>query len=205
MIDQGAQRRPGGRSARVRRAVLDAALDALHEHGMEGLAVADVASRAGVHETSIYRRWGTRENLMIEALLEEAEEWGQVPDTGSLRDDLIAYAGRLVTYLTSPVGSAFDRALAASGDDPAATEARNRYWEARFARSSEIVKRAIGRGELPETTDVRLAIEMLVAPIHFKVLLTREAPGPELPERIVDSLLHGLVGRGNSGEGASTA
>ena len=71
-------------------------------------------------------------------------------------------------HLTSPVGSAFDRALAASGDDPAATEARNRYWEARFARSSEIVKRAIGRGELPETTDVRLAIEMLVAPIHFR-------------------------------------
>ncbi|MGW4337468.1 TetR/AcrR family transcriptional regulator [Rhodococcus koreensis] len=199
MSDQGAQRRPGGRSARVRRAVLDAALDVLHEQGMEGLAVAEVASRAGVHETSIYRRWGTRENLMIEALLDEAEEWGQVPDTGSLRDDLIAYAGRLLAYLSSSVGSTFDRALAASGDDPAAAEARNRYWEARFARSGEIVRRAIARGELPDATDVRLVIEMLVAPLHFKVLLTREPLDPDLPEHIVDSLLHGLVGRGNSG------
>ena len=74
MSQDGTPRRPGGRSARVRRAVLDAALDVLHAHGMEGLAVTDVAARAGVHETSIYRRWGTREHLIVDALLEEAEE-----------------------------------------------------------------------------------------------------------------------------------
>ncbi|OLL20000.1 MULTISPECIES: TetR/AcrR family transcriptional regulator [unclassified Rhodococcus (in: high G+C Gram-positive bacteria)] len=189
--------RPGGRSARVRRAVLDATLDLLHTHGMDGLTVADVSTRAGVHETSIYRRWGTRENLMIDALLEEAEELLPVPDTGSLREDLITYLTALTAYLNTPQGNAFDRALAAAGDDPAAGEARKQYWDTRYARSGEMLTRAIDRGELPETVDPRLAVEMLVAPLHFKVVLTREPLEPDCAGRLVDSLLYGLTATDN--------
>ncbi|TSE01707.1 TetR/AcrR family transcriptional regulator [Skermania sp. ID1734] len=165
---------------------------------MAGLTVADVAARAGVHETSIYRRWGTRENLMVEALLEEAEELLPVPDTGSLRKDLLAYATSLAAYLSSPIGNAFDRALAATGDDPASVRTRDQYWEARYGRSGDIIERAIARGELPADTDPRHAIEMLVAPLHFKVVLTREPLDPKLPEQIVDTLLHGLLADGAS-------
>lgn len=149
MTEPGSRPRPGGRSARVRRAVLDATLDLLHLHGMDGLTVAEVSTRAGVHETSIYRRWGTRENLMIDALLEEAEELLPIPDTGSLRDDLIAYLTSLAAYLSTPQGNAFDRALAAAGDDPAASQARKQYWDTRHTRSGEIITRGIDRGELP--------------------------------------------------------
>lgn len=197
MTEPRTRPRPGGRSARVRRAVLDAALELLHAHGMDGLTVADVSTRAGVHETSIYRRWGTRENLMIDALLEEAEELLPVPDTGSLREDLTAYLTSLTAYLSTPQGNAFDRALAAAGDDTAASDARKRYWDTRYAHSGEIITRAIDRGELPDTTDPRLAVEMLVAPLHFKVVLTRERLDPALSERLVDSLLYGLTDTGN--------
>jgi AcrR family transcriptional regulator len=173
--------------------VLDATLDVLHLHGMDGLTVAEVSTRAGVHETSIYRRWGTRENLMIDALLEEAEELLPIPDTGSLRDDLIAYLTSLAAYLTTPQGNAFDRALAAAGDDPAASQARKQYWDTRHSLSGEIITRGIDRGELPGTTDPRLAVEMLVAPLHFKVVLSREPLDPGLPTRLVDALLGGIV------------
>ncbi|MFC9553524.1 TetR/AcrR family transcriptional regulator [Rhodococcus sp. NPDC056960] len=193
MTEPGSRPRPGGRSARVRRAVLDATLDVLHLHGMDGLTVAEVSTRAGVHETSIYRRWGTRENLMIDALLEEAEELLPIPDTGSLRDDLIAYLTSLAAYLTTPQGNAFDRALAAAGDDPAASQARKQYWDTRHSLSGEIITRGIDRGELPGTTDPRLAVEMLVAPLHFKVVLSREPLDPGLPTRLVDALLRGIV------------
>ncbi|MBC2642028.1 MULTISPECIES: TetR/AcrR family transcriptional regulator [unclassified Rhodococcus (in: high G+C Gram-positive bacteria)] len=193
MTEPGSRPRPGGRSARVRRAVLDATLDLLHLHGMDGLTVAEVSTRAGVHETSIYRRWGTRENLMIDALLEEAEELLPIPDTGSLRDDLIAYLTSLAAYLSTPQGNAFDRALAAAGDDPAASQARKQYWDTRHTRSGEIITRGIDRGELPGTTDPRLAVEMLVAPLHFKVVLSREPLDPGLPTRLVDALLRGIV------------
>ena len=185
--------RPGGRSARVRRAVLDATLELLHTRGMDGLAVADVAARAGVHETSIYRRWRTREHLMVDALLEEAENLLPVPDTGSLREDLLAYATSLAAYLASPIGNAFDRALAATGDDPASRRTRDQYWDARYSRSSQMIIRAIDRGELPETTDPRLALEILVAPLHFKVVFTREPLDPALPARLVDVMLRGIA------------
>lgn len=193
MGENGTQRRPGGRSTRVRRAVLEATQVLLHTHGMNSLSVADVAAHAGVHETSIYRRWGTRENLMIDALLEEAEQQLPVPDTGSLREDLIVYGTSLATYLAGPAGNALDRALAAGGDDPATTQARQQYWNTRYSRSTQMITRAIARGEIPAETDPRLAVEMLGAPLHFKVVLTREPLDPNQVHLIVDLLLFGLT------------
>ncbi|GAA4916891.1 TetR family transcriptional regulator [Actinomycetospora succinea] len=188
------KRRPGGRSARVRAAVLEATVELLGVQGLAGLRIAEVAERAGVHETSIYRRWGTRENLLLDALLEVSEQL-RVPDTGVVRDDLIAYARDLAAFLATPLGYALEHALAAAGDDPDARCARDRYWETRASRSRQIVVRGIERGELPDTVDPRLVIEMLVSPVHFRVVLTREAIEPEMPARIVDALLGGVAGR----------
>ncbi|MFC9839767.1 TetR-like C-terminal domain-containing protein [Rhodococcus sp. NPDC127530] len=117
---------------------------------------------------------------MIDALLEEAEELLPVPDTGSLRDDLITYLTSLTAYLNTPQGNDFDRALAAAGDDPAASHARKQYWDTRYARSDEIGARASNRGELPDTTDPRHIVEMLIAPLHFKIVLTRKPLDPDL-------------------------
>ncbi|NMO00696.1 TetR family transcriptional regulator [Gordonia sp. TBRC 11910] len=177
----------------MRRAVLDATLDLLHRDGLNGVAVADVAAAAGVHETSIYRRWGKKENLIVEALLDEAEELIPIPDTGTLRDDLTAYATSLTTYLMSPIGTAFDRALAALGDDPASVHTRSQYWQARTARSTSIVTRAIERGEIADVDPLRV-IQMLVAPLHFRVVMTHEPLTPDLPAQVVDIVLNGLKG-----------
>ncbi|WP_133827596.1 TetR/AcrR family transcriptional regulator [Actinomycetospora succinea] len=194
MSETEVKRRPGGRSARVRAAVLEATVELLGVQGLAGLRIAEVAERAGVHETSIYRRWGTRENLLLDALLEVSEQL-RVPDTGVVRDDLIAYARDLAAFLATPLGYALEHALAAAGDDPDARCARDRYWETRASRSRQIVVRGIERGELPDTVDPRLVIEMLVSPVHFRVVLTREAIEPEMPARIVDALLGGVAGR----------
>ncbi len=177
----------------MRAAVIEATNQLLLEQGLTGLTVCEVARRAQVNETSIYRRWGTRENLIIDALLADAAEQLPVPDTGTLRDDLIAYATALARYLTSPGGNALDRALASAGDDPATRRLRDQYWDARYAQSGQIAERAIKRGELPGTTEPRFVLEMLVAPLHFRIVLTREPLEPDLPTRIVDALLRGLV------------
>lgn len=186
-------RRPGGRSTRVRKAVLDATRSVINDQGMAGVSVPDIAARAGVHETSIYRRWGTRENLVISALLDEAEECLPIPDTGSLHDDLLAYATALVTYLSSPAGNALDRALASGDDGPTATQMRNQYWRNRYARAGQIFARAIERGELSPTIDTRLALEMLGGPIHFKVVMTREPLTVDFTRRLVARLTVSLT------------
>ncbi len=191
MSDTDVRRRPGGRSARVREAVLDATLEILGERGVDALTIGDVAAMAGVHETSIYRRWGSRENVIIDALLSTSEELLPIPDTGSLRADLIAFATSLESYLNSTLGNALIRALA-STTDPAMDATRERFWEARYALASQMITRAIERGEVPATTDSRLALDALIAPLNFRALLTAEATEQELPTRLVDMLLNGL-------------
>jgi AcrR family transcriptional regulator len=188
MSDTDVRRRPGGRSARVRQAVLDATLELLGEQGADALAVSEIALRAGVHETSIYRRWGTREDVIIDALLSNSEQLLPIPDTGSLRSDLIAFAVSLDEYLNSTLGAALARALVSSG-----TEAmRDQFWEGRYALASQMITRGIERGEVPASTDPQLALEALVGPIHFRALLTRQPTDQQYATRLAEMLLAGL-------------
>jgi len=186
------RRRPGGRSARVRREVLDATVQLLETGGLDALTVAAVADLAGVHETTIYRRWGTVEALMLDALLSTTGAMLPMPDTGTLRADLIAYATSLAAFLQSPLGLAVNRALAVSGDEPAVAQARTRFWETRIGMSSQMIVRAVARGELPAGTDALLALEIVLAPLHMRALLTRDPIDPPLPEQLVDTALAGL-------------
>jgi hypothetical protein len=69
---------------------------------------------------------------------------------------------------------------------------RERFWEARYALASQMITRAIERGELPATTDPLLVLEALVAPLHFRALLTAETTDEQFATRLVDMLLNGL-------------
>jgi AcrR family transcriptional regulator len=168
-------RRPGGRSARVRAAVLEAALEELAARGVGAFSIEGIAKRAGVHKTTLYRRWGTRENLLLEALLEQGRERVPIPDTGSLRDDLVAYGEAIVASVGLPATEAAVRAIASIGDPEAPlADASRRFWSARLELAGAMVERAIARGELPPETDAALVVEALLGPIYFRLLMSRE-------------------------------
>jgi AcrR family transcriptional regulator len=193
MLDAAVRRRPGGRSARVRESVLAATLTVLGDRGLDKLTVAEVAQRAGVHETSVRRRWGTRENLVCDALLSHSEQSLPIPDTGSLREDLVAFASELAAYLRTPLGRALVHALATRSDEPAVAEARNAFWQTRYELARTMIDRAVARGELPAAVDGRLALEALIAPLNFRALLTDEPPDDELPSKLADLVLGGIT------------
>lgn len=90
--------RPGGRTARTRRAVHDAVRELLNEPGAE-LSIPAVAARSGVHETTLYRRWHTIESLVLDVAVERVTEESPVPATGDLRADLTTYVHQLLTAL----------------------------------------------------------------------------------------------------------
>jgi AcrR family transcriptional regulator len=188
------RRRTGGRSARIRAAVLDATLEALLAHGIDQVSIYDIAAAAGVHDSSIYRRWGSKEALIIDALFARAEHDLPIPDTGSLRGDLIAAARSLAELLSSPIGTLFARASALTVDDPELAATRDRYWASRFAFADTVVRRAVGRGELPPGVQPRPAMDMLAGALHMRAMLTHEPVEPDLPERLVDAVLFGLHG-----------
>ena len=111
-------RRRRGPSSRVRDAAIAATLAELAEHGYSALSLEKVARRAGVNKTTLYRRWGTREELVLEAMLERAGEHIPVPDTGSLRQDLLQLARTAAANAATPEVAAMARVVASeSGRD----------------------------------------------------------------------------------------
>jgi AcrR family transcriptional regulator len=186
------RRRTGGRSARVRDAVLRAALEALAESGPTGVTFSEIARRAGVHATSIQRRWGTCEGVILDALLTYSQEKLPIPDTGSLRGDLLAFGRALAVYLATPLGEAVVRTMAASEDDETMAANRDQFWQVRYDIARAIIDRAADRGDIADDTDPQLALELLCAPLHFRKVLTRQPIDDGFIERTVDTLLRGL-------------
>jgi AcrR family transcriptional regulator len=176
--------RPGGRTARVRAAVLHAAGDALAEHGFAHLDLADIARRSGVGKTTVYRRWGTLPNLVADLLVDMAEQSLPRTETGSLRSDLQANA-RLVqrTLADSRQGSLFKAVIAAATCDIRTAAALRRFYEIRIDEWAPCVEQAIERGELSPDTDPREVIRAVSAPLYYRLLTTGDAPDLEAADR----------------------
>jgi AcrR family transcriptional regulator len=182
------------RGEHVRRTVLAAAFDELAANGFDAATVAGVAKRSGVHETTVYRRWVTRENLFVAALLERSADAIPTPDTGSIKGDLLAIVREVLAYVGSPAGKAILRAATLPVDHVYA-DAREAFWAGRLDTLAPVVSRGIERGELRAETDGRLLLEMLIAPIHGRLLLTGEPVGDDLAEQLVDLAINGAAPR----------
>ncbi|MEU4142692.1 TetR/AcrR family transcriptional regulator [Streptomyces parvulus] len=175
--------RPGGRTARVRSAVLRAAGDALAEHGLAGLDLADVARRAEVGRTTVYRRWGTPASLVADLLADMAEQSLPRTESGSLLGDLRANARLVRRTLADPrQGALFKAVLAAATCDPQTAAALHRFYEVRVAEWEPCVRQAVERGELPAATDTREVIRAVSAPLYYRLLTT----GDPLDEAAAD-------------------
>jgi AcrR family transcriptional regulator len=187
------RRRPGGRSARVRAAAIAATLAELAESGYAALSLERIARRAGVNMTSLYRRWGSRERLVLEAMLEQVGRHVSVPDTGSLRDDLLALAVTAAANSARPEVAAMARAVAAQAPhDPELAAANEAFWAERLALDAEIVERAIERGEIDAATEPTQVIESVLGPIHLRLLLTGRPVNRSFLERTVDTVVDGV-------------
>jgi AcrR family transcriptional regulator len=157
----------------VRAAVLGATLELLAEGGYDALTFEGVARRAGVHRATLYRRWRTREALMLDALLEQGRERVPIPDTGSLNGDLVAYGEAIVRSVAAPETEALVRAIVSVRDAPLA-DASRRFWNARLELAGAMVERALARGEVAPDTDADLVVEALLGGIYFRLLMSRE-------------------------------
>jgi AcrR family transcriptional regulator len=176
--------------------VFEAALQVLQEQGYASTSIAAIAKRAGVHETSIYRRWGTKEALLAEAGLSRAAGVIPVPDTGTLRSDLVHLLQELSEFFQSPLGGALIQLLTSAQDTPELIAARQTYWRGRFALVKGIFEHAVQRGEISAFLDPHLVTELLIGPFYVRLLLTSEPLPVPLPEQIVDLVLHGIENLG---------
>lgn len=190
------EQRPGGRAARVRSDVLHAAAELLTEVGYDQMSVEEVASRAGVHKTTVYRRWPTKAALTADATALHSADAVPIPDTGTVVGDLRLLAREVVANIGSEGGSRRSRSIvAAAATSDELADAMHNFWADRLALSAQVVERAIQRGELPASTDANLVIETVIGPIWLRLLLTGEPISDDLADRIVDLVADGAVPR----------
>ncbi|EEP70538.1 TetR family transcriptional regulator [Micromonospora sp. ATCC 39149] len=177
-----AGQRPGGRSARVRAAVLTATR-ALLVDGYTGLTVERIAQAAGVNKTSVYRRWTDLEGVLGDLLSEYASEVVPIPDTGDLDTDLEELALLIRRGMAGEPGELLTALAAAVPHNPRAAQIVRGFFAERFGLAEAVVNHAVARGELPQDTDARAAIEVLGAPFFLRLLVVDEPIDEEFARR----------------------
>jgi len=188
-----------GRSERARQAVLSAADDLLAERGFAGVTIEGIAAKAGVAKQTIYRWWQSKTDVLMDAYLEDAAEDLVPADRGDLEHDLRSYLLRLTEFLvaTDP-GEVFRALIGQSLHDPdVAAVFRDRCVDAQRDRDRLLIERAIQRGDLPADLDVNTAVDQLVGPIYYRILVTGQAVDADFVDALVDSFLRhaGRCGR----------
>ncbi|WBB70068.1 TetR/AcrR family transcriptional regulator [Micromonospora sp. WMMD812] len=188
-----AQARPGGRTARVGRAVMDATIAELSEVGYTALRIEAVAERAGVNRATIYRRWGDKPNLVSAAFVERQEDVSPPADTGSVREDLLALFREIRRGFDSPWIAALIRELGPrTPQNDGVHEVLDKVWPQRFRHSREIFLRGMRRGELVDDLDPDYLVQAAAGPLYFRWLMLGEPLTDEFLERTADFVLSGV-------------
>ncbi len=182
---RGRPRKPG-----TREAVIDAFVTLIGERGYAGASMDEVAERAGVSKATIYRRWPSRDALIVDvhqAMVDESD----ARDTGSLEGDLLALLDRVAGMLEQ---TSFARVVVASAGEmlanpELATVFRERVLEPRLELMRAVFARAIERGEIEASVDWRSWAYTLMGTNIFRVAFMGEGPDREANRRLVRAIV----------------
>jgi AcrR family transcriptional regulator len=188
---RGAARGPGRpREERVTRAVLDAVVALVAEQGMDAVTMDAVAARAEVSKPAIYRRWPTKQDLII-AAAESRVAALSIPDLGDFRAELRAVlTARVEVYRTPGMDRLIAGVFGAASDAGAGRSAYGAYIARVMGQTGRILERGIARGDVRPDTDVRAAATMVAAPLVFRLVAEQELPDSHLVDAVIE-----LIGR----------
>jgi AcrR family transcriptional regulator len=185
-------RRGRPRSESSSAAILTATIELVAEVGIAGLTVDAVACRAGVGKATIYRRWDTKEALMLDAWM-SCVSAPAVPDTGSLRDDLVELFGAFDHPLSDrDLQRVFPQMIAAAKVNVEVAEAYRAFIAERRRPMRTVLERAVARGELDAGLDLDIVHDLLVAPLMYRWIVSDGPIDDELIARIIDTVLLGV-------------
>jgi AcrR family transcriptional regulator len=184
--------RPAGGSDAVVHAILSTTLEQLGRRGYAALSIDEVAQAAEVNKTTIYRRWPTKGELVIAAVVASREDQARFVPTGSLRDDLIALLRNKARAISTPRQRAISAAI--NTLDPSISAALlQELRRRRYTVPRDVLESAVARGELPPETDTAFLNQLLLAPICYRSLVLRETMSDELIVQTVDTILVGAL------------
>jgi AcrR family transcriptional regulator len=177
------------RVERSRRVILEAVLEELGTVGYGALTIEAVAARAGVGKSTIYRYWPGKLAL-VEDAFRTLKAQALIPDTGSLRDRIIAFLEQLATLVEESTYSACMPALIDAAErDPQVRAFHCEFSAERLSVLVDVLRDAVTNGELPADTAPELLADALVGPIVLRRLMSYEPFDPKLVPALVDQVL----------------
>jgi AcrR family transcriptional regulator len=190
-------RRRGPRPDPSRDAAIQAAVvQVLVADGYAGLTMDAVAAVAGVSKATIYRRWATKGDLLVSVVDAASDQTLDIPDSGSLRDDLVALLASLSRVLGGPGGSASRALLGAMNDEPALATAFRQGPMARWGEAfHKVFQRAVDRGDVAPEAGTSLAAEAGPAILLLRWTISGRDIDENLAVRVVEDVMLPLLQR----------
>ncbi len=191
------------RSPEADRAILAAAVALLADRGLAAMSIEEVAARAGVGKTTIYRRWPSKGLLALDAFVASFREEQPLSDTGTLRGDLLAALHAWVRAVTqTPMGSMLTGLIAEAQHDPELRGAwRDRVIEPLRGQYRIMLDRAIARGEIPASVDQEVVLDLFFGAAEHRLLLGHLPMTDDFIDQVVDVILAGIQTAGSVLEG----
>ena len=182
------------RSEASRGAIIAAANELLRTVGLHRMSIEAVAEASGVGKTTIYRWWPSKGTLALDAYLEDMRAKVIVPDTGDGGEDLRRHARAVIEFYAGKEGRIFAQFMAEAQSDPGLAEAfRERFLSQRRAAVQTIWKRGVARGDFRADVDTDVAMDMIFAPIVYRLLAGHAPLARSLAENLVNAALGGLA------------
>jgi len=188
--------RPSRRRESSRRATLDAALALLRADGYGAMTIERIAARAGVGKQTIYRWWPSKGAVVFEALLEDLRVSLAFDDTGDLRADLTTQVTSLSRIFASPDGRHMAALIGGAQGDPDLAQALLEHWvRPRRRYAMAFLQQAKDRGQLRPDLDLEVGIDIIWAPLYYRLLLHYAPLDEAHAAAVVDAALTGLAVR----------
>ncbi len=181
------------RSEEAHQKVVAAAVEIVAEQGISGFTVDAVARNSGVAKTTIYRRWKSGDDLLMEALDCSVEHLA-TPNTGALRTDLVEIYRAVIAMVEQPhVFSTMLGALARAASDPDFRRLTQDLEKERHQPIRTILQLAQARGEIAAGADLGLLTDFVEGPLAARKILSMGTFDAGELEQIVDMVVAGLA------------
>jgi AcrR family transcriptional regulator len=176
------------------RLAIEATLELIAERGLRALTTDAVARRAGISKATMYRRWPSKEALVLDAVSSLVSEVA-IPDTGSLGEDVRALLRDSVAlYAGSRRAKLIPELVAEMARTPAVADAvRTGFLAQRRAALRRVIARARAREEIRDGIDDELCIDLLVAVVQYRFLISGGPLTTQLADDLTDALLRGIA------------
>ena len=187
-----APRRGRPRSKKFDESILAATLELAGEVGIKGMSMDELAQRAGVSKATIYRRWPSKEILVLQALQSAMQPLDDV-DTGGVVEDLRLCLGQMIARMSKKdrMNDVLPHLIEMATHDTTLRSSVDDYVQNRRVPVLKVLERAIGRGELPADTDIELVLDALLGPLIYRRLLSGGVLDADFLDRLIVLVLPG--------------